>query len=281
MAAQLSLYFPAIEETASTNLNDYTFEELAQYDIIYLSGFTWDDRAEAEALILRLSESGVRIVIEADGIPDDASSRDQSFLGVTRNAVTFSNGYPDLETADGLLDTDLFPPGDTQWETVYLEGLDEVRGTVLDQGMKLPFYGTVKNENIVMIGLNLAYFYALTGDASAEKILSEAMELPVGELPVRRIVPVELTATDDTITAVVPEDEQEVNLTLAYHDLFDSDRTLTAKNHLLYVAGGTTVIRFRYPWLGPGVCVSLLGLVLAGILLVEKRCGIKSAPVIK
>ena len=44
-------------------------------------GFTYDDRAAAEQLITRLSESGVRIVIAADGIPEDRGSRNQSFLG--------------------------------------------------------------------------------------------------------------------------------------------------------------------------------------------------------
>ena len=151
-APGISRQFPIVEETERTNLNEFTFEELSAYDLIYLAGFTYDDKAAAEKLITDLSESGVHIVIAADGIPDDRGSQNQSFLGVICNAVSFSQGYPDLKTIDGILETDLFPDGYREWSTVYVDGLDDVWGTVNDVEWDLPFYGTVKNDNIVVIG---------------------------------------------------------------------------------------------------------------------------------
>ena len=94
------------------------------------------------------------------------------------NPISFSNGYPELDTVDGLLNTDLFPPGHTDWDCVYLEGLDQCWGTVLDDGLELDFYGTVKNENLIVVGLNLTYFLSLTKDPVVERLLSYAMELP-------------------------------------------------------------------------------------------------------
>lgn len=252
--------FPVLEEADTDNLNDYTFEELSQYEIIYLVGFSYDDRASAEELILRLSEAGVHIVISADGIPEDRKTHNQSFLGVICNKISFSNGYPELNTIDGLLNTDLFPPDHTEWDTVYLEGLDEVWGSVDDGNLLLDFYGTVKNENIVVIGLNLTYFLSLTQDPSVERLLSHAMDLSPLELPEREIVPLEITYGKNTITIVSPEDN--VNTSLAYHDIFESDRPISAQNNLTVVDKGTTVITLKYPYLYPGLAVSGLGVLL-------------------
>ena len=36
-----------------------------------------------------------------------------------------------------------------------MNGLKEVWGNVRDENLELPFFGTVKNDNIVMVGLNL------------------------------------------------------------------------------------------------------------------------------
>ena len=55
---EFSLRFPAVEETDSYNLDDYTFEQLSQYKEIFLDGFTYNDKEAAEELIIRLSEQG-------------------------------------------------------------------------------------------------------------------------------------------------------------------------------------------------------------------------------
>ena len=254
MAPLISLQFPAMEETDSTNLNDYTFEELSQYDLIYLAGFTYDEREYAEDLILRLSEAGVHIVISADGIPEDRRSHDQSFLGVRCNAVSFSNGYPELDTIDGVLNTDLFPQDHTEWDTVYVEGLDKCWGTVMANDLLLDFYGTVKNDDIVIIALNLTYFLGLTKDPSVSMLLSHAMQLSPTELPVRTIVPLQVEQNRDSIVIVSPEDH--VNTALAYHDIFDSDQELQVHNRLTFVDEGTTVIRLRYPYFYTGLTIS-------------------------
>ena len=120
----ISLRFPAVEETDSYNLDDYTFEQLSQYKEIFLDGFTYNDKEAAEELIIRLSEAGVKIIISADSIPQDKRTHTQTFLGVTCNAVKFENGYPEMNTRIGRVYTDMFPQGHTEWNTVYLDGLD-------------------------------------------------------------------------------------------------------------------------------------------------------------
>lgn len=264
-AAATALGFPAMEEAESDNLNDYTFEELSRYSLILLSEFTYDDRQAAEEMVLRLGEAGVRVVIAADGIPEDRKTHNRSFLGVVCNTVSFSNGYPELETIDGLLNTDLFPPEHAEWDCVYLEGLDDCWGTVLDNGLELDFYGTVKNENIVLIGLNLTYFFSLTKDPSVEKLLSHAMDLPPGQLPRREIVPLEVEISGQRITVTSPR--AGVNTTLAYHESFESDRSISSRNNLTMVDEGVTAITLCYPDLAEGSAVSAAGMVLLFFLL--------------
>ena len=70
-AAAISMQFPAVETADSANLNDYTYEELSGYKEVFLNGFTYDDKETAEDLVLRLSRAGVKVIIYADGIPQD------------------------------------------------------------------------------------------------------------------------------------------------------------------------------------------------------------------
>ncbi len=261
--------FPALEEADSANLNDYTFEELSQYDLIYLSAFTYDDRVSAEELVLRLSESGVRIVIAADGIPEERGIQNRSFLGVLCNPISFSYGYPELETVDGILNTDLFPEDYRQWSTVYTEGLDEVWGSVREGENLLDFYGTVKNDNIVVVGLNLTFFLSMTQDPAVERLLSRAMDLSSTELPRRRIVPLDVSYGQRSVTIRSPEDG--VNTSLAFYDIFQSDSPLEEQNRLLVVDQGTTEIQLVYPYLWQGLAVSALGVLLTAVFLFRAR----------
>ena len=260
MASSLALQFPAMQEADSEDLSDYTFEELSRYDLIYLAGFTCYDRAYAEKLITDLSEAGVRIVIAADGIPEDRQTHDQSFLGVRCNFIEFKNGYPELDTIDGILYTDLFPDGYTDWKTVYLDGLDNSWGTLRDGDLALDFYGTVKNDNIVMIALNLTYFYGVTRDPAVGELLSHAMDLSAYEIPKREIVPLTVDYTPRSITIASPK--ENVCTTLAYHDIFDADKPIEEVTNLTVVGEGTTRITLRYPYLWQGALLSLLGVSL-------------------
>ena len=255
----MSLDFPDIEETESTNLNDYTFEELSKYETVYLNGFTYDNKAKAEELILKLSESGVRVVILADGIPENPATKQYDFLGVRCNLITFSNGYPELLFRDKLINPDLFEEGFETWNTVYMTGLDNVLATTMEDDIELPFYGTVYNDNIIMLGINLTYHYALTKDRAIEGILSEIFGIDAGRMPVRQVVPIEIEYGVDKITITASE---KLNTTLAFHDNFVSDSPIESRNRLLFVEAGTTVIDMKYPYLMQGLLVSLFGIAL-------------------
>lgn len=259
-ATALALADPDIEESDSENLSDYTFEELSKYNLIYLSGFSYDNKKKAEQLLLKLSEAGVLIMIDASGIPIDEHTQNQEFLGVTCHPITFQNGYPILYTPEGELDCDLFHPAHSEWRTVYLSGLDKSTGYLNETGKKLDFIGTVKNKNIYMIGLNLSYHYSLTHDETVGNLLQSIVGDRLRAHPDRRLVPLEIEYDTNRIT--LHSEKDNVNTSLAYHDIFESSQKITMKKNLVYVKSGTTTIQMHYPYFKVGAAMSIAGVLL-------------------
>lgn len=260
-AEQIALSFPFIKEGDDLYLDNYSFEELKDYKIIYISGFQYYIKEDAEKLVRDLSRAGVRIVVLADGIPEDRKLHAQTFLGVTCNYIEFSNGYPELNTVDGVLNTDLFPAEYAKWKTVYVDGLDAVWGYTEDNDFMVPFYGTVDNDNIVFIGLDLTRFYGLTLDPSVGNLLSHALNVTDKKIPERTIVPLDITYEKNSIT--IKSDVDGVNTALAYHDIFRSAQSLEKEHNLTKVNAGTTQIQLIRPYVFQGFFVTLLSTILS------------------
>jgi len=263
-----SMLYPAMEVGASSDLNAYTYNELAKYKLVFLDRFTYSNRKEAEELVRRLSRDGVRVVISADGIPIDEKTGIQEFLGVNGYGVQFSNGYPMIVTRTESLYLDLFRGEHADWKTVYLEGLDDCWAFIEDKGKTLEFYGTVENDNIVFVGLNLVYHATLTKDATAIELLSQAMNpITTQDVPERTLVPVEISYSGNSI--YIASDYDNVNTCIAYHDNFDvrGGRTVYEENNLTYVDAGVTEIDLYFPYFWQGMIVTIVGVILAGVLL--------------
>ncbi len=266
-AYSLSLAFPNIKETSDEYIDHYTFEELSGYKTVYLSGFYYDDRIAAENLVRKLSENGVRIVILADGMPEDRDTRTKTFLGVTCNVIQFENGYPILYTQDfGEMDCDLFPRGYSKWITYYLNGLKDVKGTIYDNNIELAFFGSGINENVCYIGLNIPFYYYLTRDSHAEKIMQWVMGMEPSVLPEKEIYKMETSSFLNGLMINSPVDD--LNTGIALQDIFRSDRPLGEDNNLLVVDSGNTIIRIVYPYLMESLIVTGIGLLLCMIFLI-------------
>lgn len=259
-SSEIQLYYPVMEEGESDNIEDYTFEELKDYEVIYLDHFEYNDLATAEELVKRLADAGVRIVINADGIPVNGISKVQEFLGVNCSRILFENGYPFLFFDETKMDLDFFAEGYENWDTVFLNQLDNVKGYFIDNNLQEAFYGTVYNDNVRILGINLIYHFMLTGDPYARLIMDDAMQLNPAELPERTIVPITVRHGHNEI--VIDSDRDDVNTTLAYHDIFESEQEIRSVNHLLRVDKGITTITMSYPYLKQGVAMTLAGIVI-------------------
>ena len=261
-----ALGFPAVVRGDSDKLDDYTFEELSAYKTVLVCSVDYHDQQAAEDLVRKLAENGTRVVVLADGIPENRTTHDRIFMGIRCNEITFNGGYPELDTIDGTELPDLFPLGTGAWKTVYLEGLDKVWGTIDENelGDSLDFIGTAENDNIVFVGLNLTYYYSMTRNDFVGTLLSHALNLSPQELPERTLQPVQTTQADDGLSITAQTDG--VATGLAWFDGIQSD---TASEHRdqVFVDAGTAQVWAGRPYAAVGIALALVGIVLLGLLL--------------
>ncbi len=260
-ASGIAMVFPCFEEGSKTNINDYSFEELSSYQVIYLSGFTYDNKAAAEVLLQKLAESGVTIYIDMNRIPVDPIKKSMELFGVTTQSITFSDTFP-MFSYQGTSYTSLdftYDAGD--WNTVYLLGLEEVEGSCDMADRSLPFLGVSKNKNLHFIGLNIVYYLQTTRDMEIQKLAETIFQLKGNSVPERKVVPISIEKDHHQIT--VHSDYDQVNTTLSYIDIFESNQTIRTLNNLISVDTGTTVIRMKYPHMEKGLAVTAIGILLA------------------
>lgn len=268
-AESLCEMFPSFKLADSDNLSAYTYNDLKNYKVIYLTGFTYDNKAEAEKLVQKLSENGVRIIISADGIPEDSTTHSQNFLGLQCQPVQFKYGFPEMETMDGIFDTELFPFEYQKWETVYINGLDNVMGSVTADNSILPFFGTVKNNNIYVIGFRLTQFYGLTDDEKIGELLGKAFNVSGKEIPERKTVSLNIHENSKGIE--IHSDEKDVLTSLAYVPCMKIEGDYEIENHLIVMKGNNLKITYRVS------NIQIIGVILSCISIILLRCVSKKA----
>lgn len=260
-ARDIAKVYPGLEEAENGNLDDYEAVDLADYQTVYLSGFTYSDKNHMEKLLKELNQMGVHVVINMNHIPEEDSVVGNQILGVTAHAITFTGAFPFLDYKGEVYNTAGFGEADGRWSTVYLNGLDTVTGYGTLEGQELPFAGTLTAyPNITFMGYNLAYHELVTKDAQVGNILDDLFEMNRNDVPRRDIYPLEIEVSPYEIK--ISSQANHVNTTLACYDIFRSDDILVKKNHLLYVNEGETTIRIVPPYLAEGILLSLVGGVL-------------------
>ena len=270
-ADEIALLYPAFEEGKSDNLSNYEYEELAEYDIIYLSDFTYDDKQETEDLLSRLAGGGTRIYIDMNKIPVDKQTNLQEIFGVSVQGITYNHSFPVIEYNGASYKTSGFPEIYKEWKANYLIGLEKVTGSGDINGKELAFCGTNGNDNIVFLGYNFVYYTELTKDTVARQLLSDVLGVEEGVAPERTLV--ELDVVYDINRISIKSEYDDVNTALAdIVDVFESDKEYENRHHMITVDKGKTVITMHYPYLGQGVAVSVMGiLLLAGMIVYFKK----------
>ena len=273
-ASTIQFKYPNFTYDADTDIDHYSFEELSKYKVIFLSGFSYENKEAAQSLIQQLAKAGVKVVIDATHLPIDKTTRRTMFMGVTAEDITFTKQYPTLVYKGQEIITEPFAEGYETWHTKYIEGVQRSIGESEFAGQKMTFLGTSDNENIIWIGFNL-YFHGLEAeDANVLDILSDAMGMPCNEVPQGAIGSMTITYDRDQII-IDKQGDESVNTTLAYQDNFSSEQEIANHDQLLYVTSPHTVIQLTYPHFKLGLMTSLVGLIsfigLRSILIVAKR----------
>ncbi|SEW36212.1 6-pyruvoyl-tetrahydropterin synthase-related protein [[Clostridium] fimetarium] len=260
-ASGIAMIFPSFEEGSKTNISDYTFEELCKYNTIYLSGFTYDDKAKAEELLLKLSKSGVQVYIDMNKVPEDRAKKQMELFGVNAQIITFTETYPEFQyKADTYKSLD-FSADTPAWNTIYLNGLENVEGYCNMPEKNLPFIGTSQNENLHFIGLNIVYYLQTTKDLEIKNLVGSIFGMDEFSTPNRKVVPLSIKTDSNKIT--IYSEYNNVNTTLSSIDIFSSDNNYKTNNNLIVVDSGVTVIDIGYPHFKMGILVTAVGIILA------------------
>lgn len=275
--AQVICYvYPQFGYGNSNVLEDYTVEELAQYEKIYLSGFTYRDKDTAEELLTDVAGRGVEIYIDMQHIPTNKLSGKAEFMGVYAQFVAFTEKFPILSTNNGSqFKLDFSTAGYDVWNTVYLSGADEnVKAAYYDDVTSLSYVAQNGNPNITFLGFNAVYYYHENKMPELLTFLNEVFEETPGQICKSEIVPIEVTYKAKNVTIESPKDN--VNTGVANLDCFvlSDGQEKTSQNHLLTVDAGTTVYDVEYTDFVPGAVVSLVGIagsIIYWIVLLKQR----------
>lgn len=259
-AKNIALLYPVFEEGFSENLSDYSREELARYKRIYLSDFSYNDTQEAEQLLTALADAGVKIFIDMNKVPVNAKTNMHEIFGVTVQNVTFQNAFPDIEYNGKIYHSRGFVSGMEEWKANYLIGLSETTGFSELDGVRLPFSGIKDNENIVFLGYNFVHYAEISSDKTAVELLTNIMGVAKEDLPERTLVPLTVSFGENEIT--IQSEYDRVNTSLAYIDIFNSNRKLEVENNLVVVGKGKTVITMNHPYIKEGLALTIFGFAL-------------------
>lgn len=245
-------------------IDDYTFEELVAYDKLYLTGFFYKNKKNAEDLITKLADNGVEIFIDMNNIPADPLTTRMTFLGVSAQPITFNNKFPKIFYNNSEISTENFVEEHTEWNTVYLNNVTHSLGYAWFENEQLDFIGKKDNDNITFVGFNLLYHALIAKDNNVVNFLNDALGNSNNNFPQRNLVDIKVTYGDNQIIIESPQDN--VNTTIAYQDNFVSDSEIKNSNNLLIVNKGVTVIDIKYPYLAKGLIVSALGITLESLI---------------
>lgn len=270
-ANAMTTTYPSFMAGKSPCLDEYTVNELSKYEIIFLTGFTYNNREAAESLLRKLAENGVRVIIDTTHLQPDSQTKKEEFLGVVNQQIHFANRYPELSYVSQSIHAADFIKEDADFSTGYISEVDHVLGTFKMGAQKLIFLGyNDANPNIYFMGINLMYHANETGDPAIIRMLNQILGVSNEQLPARELVPIAIKQDGNTI--VIHSERENVNTTIAYQDIFESDQEIAEENNLLVLKEKNAIIRMHYPMFKEGMVVSILGLI-AGVLALCYKSG--------
>lgn len=258
-AVNISYMFPKFEVGKSVYIDDYSESKLSNYKVLYLSGFKYRNKLNAENLVKNISEKGTKVIIDLTNADSDVYSSRSEFLGVISQPVKFQYNFPTLNLAGEDIDLSPIPKKYPEWNTLYLENLDAAYGKSIFEKQLLDFEGTKINDNIHFIGFNLPFFALETEDENILHVLEKLTDLKVHDVPDRKLV--KISITNDINKISIKSDEKNTILPIANLDAFEPlngsyDRT----NNLILSQDKVLDIKIIYPYFYQGLLISILGL---------------------
>ncbi len=260
-AQAICYIYPEFAYGESNELDDYSLEELLQYEKIYLSGFTYQDKEAVEKLLTEVANQGVKIYIDMQHIPENKLTGKPDFMGVYAQYVAFTEKFPVLSTDNGSqFKLDFKTAGYDIWNTVYVSGASEsIKEAYYDDVTSLTYLAKDGNPNITFLGFNVVYYYLENRLSELLTFLNETFDEEPGLISETVLVPIEVIYEGDKVTVTSQADD--VNTGIAALDCFVAagENQKVTQSNLLVVDSGTTVFDVEYTDFKLGMVVSIMG----------------------
>lgn len=253
-AANAIYIFPKLTAGEDSYIDNYSYDDLKGYKTIFLSGFKYNSRQKAENLLMRLSRSGIRVVIDTVGF-------NESFLGVSVEKIVINKGYGEVYYKDKKIVFQNFPQEYSAWKTGFLNGIDSDENYQVINHRIIKYLGSKYNENLIFVGMNIPYFAFLTKDEAAVKILEDTLDMRAYEAPKRVIQPVKIELSNNVLR--ITTDNIDTIVPVAALDAFVVQKgSYTVQNNLINTKSKLVEVKIVYPYLGIGIVISLIFILL-------------------
>ncbi len=266
-ASYIAYIYPSFGHGRSDCLEDYSIEELENYDILYLSGFTYQDKEQAENMLKELGRKGVRVYIDMQQLPVSRITGKNEFMGVYAQNVQFTDEFPILQNDNGNQFKLNFTTQENEiWNTVYITGCNQIIKEATYRGKDHLIYlgKNTENPNITFMGFNLVYYYLSTHNQDLSRFLNEAFQISPKDLSEHEIVPISIERGVDQL--IVHTEADKVNCNIACVDGLSPDRIVSEQENLWVVNQGDTIFRIVYAGYREGMFLSIIGCIGLGIL---------------
>lgn len=249
--------FPNFIRGESQYIDDYTVEELSKYKSVFLSGFKFRDKKNAERIVTEAAKLGVKILIDSTGIDY------KGFLGKVPQDIMLKNNYGEVLFNGEKVILEPFPEGISDFKSTFFSGnsLSDNKNYTLIENHVIEFL-SYNEDNIGFIGLNIPYFMTMTNSYNATKIMESALGMESGVLPKRDIVKLDIDIIDDEIK--IYSDEEDVVTSIAAIDVLNNiEGNFSVVNNLVKIEDKEVTLKVGYP---PnillGVKISVLSLIM-------------------
>lgn len=217
-AQNLAYVFPQVILGSSDRVDDYSLDFLSRFDVIFLSGFRWNDMAASENLLEQVAGQGAQVYVDLTGTPEDPLAKIPHFLGVWGEPVLLSSGLIQL----GDVQAGPFGASNELWHALVPQGaqVDVLTFDYLGQKATALGYTTYGSGKVWFLGLNLVYYSAQHPGTAVDGILAGLFGLPAGQPSAYEAVPLaDYAATSDGYTFSYSLDRPRfVLLPFAAHD---------------------------------------------------------------
>lgn len=262
-ARYISLIYPSFKNTNKL-IDEYNVDELKQYKKIYLSGKFYKNKAAAERIVQELSNDGVKIYIDINKIKQDFQGY-QTFLNCQARVLTLVEQFPDLSYKNNLYNINYDIK--ENWNASYITNIEDTDEYFNYANQKYSYLR--KDGNITYIGMNLIYFYNQYPTEKLLNILNDIFDVKQIDLIItKNIKKINLDVDLKNNQILVNSPIDNLNTTLSYQDFFGSKTFFTDSDNLLIVNKGENILKFSYKYFKEGMIVSVIGIILAILLII-------------